>query len=132
MKNINKWKDFSFKYGHDKEFENLSRNIKSYLKRNLEENYELINYNKGYFYVSGFIKNIENNKFMYFSFPDVRYDSTWYNHILYRSAENEKDYTGGHNKYCRIEDLINNIQNSIESKDIEKDRQESDIELESA
>ena len=35
-------------------------------------------------------------------------------------------------KYCRIEDLINNIQNSIESKDIEKNRQESDIELESA
>ncbi len=132
MKNINKWKDFNFKYGNDKEFANLSRNIKAYLKRNLDENYELLNYNKGYFYVSGFIKNTENNKYMYFSFPDVRYDSTWYNHILYRTAENEKDYTGGHNQYCSVEDLINNMQNSIKSKENSYNKIESEFELESA
>ena len=132
MKNINKWKDFKFQYGDDKEFSNLSRNIKAYLKRNLQENYELINYSKGYFEVSGFIRNTENNKYMYFSFPDVRYDSTWYNHVLYRTAENETDYTGGQNKYCGVEDLINNMQNSIKKEEISHNKQECEFELESA
>lgn len=132
MKNINKWKDFKFQYGDDKEFSNLSRNIKAYLKRNLQENYELINYSKGYFEISGFIRNTENNKYMYFSFPDVRYDSTWYNHVLYRTAENETDYTGGQNKYCSVENLINNMQNSIKNEEISHNKQECEFELESA
>ena len=132
MKNINKWLNFKFQYGNDNEFSNLSRNVKAYIKRNLAENYELVNYNKGYFYISGFIKNNDNNKFMYFSFPDVRYDNTWYKHVLYRTAENEKDYTGGHNKYCSVEDLINNMQNSIKSNELSCDYSSQECELESA
>lgn len=132
MKNLDKWKNIKFEYGDDKEFANLSRNFKSFLKQNLNDNYELVNYNKGYFYISGFIKNLENNKYMYFSIPDVRYDNTWYNHILYRTAENEKDFTGGRNKYCPIEDLVDNIQNVIKSEMISHTLVDEELEYDSA
>lgn len=55
-------------------------------------------YNKGYYYVSGFFK--VNDQHFYFSISDVRlfYD----NNLLIRTAKDNKDYTGGSNNYVKI------------------------------
>lgn len=65
-----------------------------------------ITFNKGHFYISGFFK-IED-QFYYFSLSDVReggYHTTdWQGRIqlLMRTAEHDKDYTGGQNRYVTI------------------------------
>jgi len=109
----------SFAPGEERElprkyFSDFSRDFKKHIKNDLPKDYELAEYNKGYFYISGFVKNITNNKFVYFSVPDVRYDKNgWNDNILYRTAQHEKDYTGGSNQYCKLEELSKNIQNTM-------------------
>jgi len=47
-----------------------------------------------------------NGKYVYLSISDVRFfRNEWYNHILIRSAESERDYCGGHNNYTSLPNL---------------------------
>ena len=40
---------------------------------------------------------------MYMSISDVRFfKNEWYNHILFRTAKSEKDFTGGTNLYTTL------------------------------
>ena len=64
---------------------------------------ELVSFNPGYFEYSAFLK--KDGHFVYVSVGDVRYEQNWYNDILYRSAKNEKDYSGGSNNYCSYDKL---------------------------
>lgn len=59
----------------------------------------------GYCMASGFIK--KHDKYVYYSTEDYRFpsDSSWKNNILYRTAENDRDYRGGSNHYADIEYL---------------------------
>lgn len=61
----------------------------------------LTDYNVGHFYVSGFF-NLNGNCF-YFTLSDVR-GSEFKNEtsLLYRTARDNKDFTGGHNCYVTI------------------------------
>lgn len=50
---------------------------------------------------SCFIKG--NEKFVYISISDVRFfRNKWFNNILIRTAESEKDYHGGVNQYTSL------------------------------
>jgi len=56
---------------------------------------------KGHFYVSGFFRVGE--QLVYFSISDVR-GSMSPTQMLVRTAEHNKDWTGGHNQYVTIQD----------------------------
>jgi len=65
----------------------------------------------GHFYISGFFTY--EGQVYYFSLPDVRDFGEWYdeyncmNQLLYRTAKDYKDFTGGHNRYAVIKtDMI--------------------------
>ena len=56
---------------------------------------------KGHFYVSGFFRVGE--QLVYFSISDVRHGFNP-DQMLVRTAEHNKDWTGGHNQYVTIGD----------------------------
>ena len=90
--------------GNDyKQFQNKYINyLRSLCKK---EGWELVNIGRNHYCFSAFIKN--NEKFVYFSINDVRYfPSDWYEHILIRTAKNEKDYYGGLNSFINIEHIV--------------------------
>ncbi len=69
---------------------------------------ELVSFNKGHYYVSGFIKREE--KYVYFSISDVRhFPGSWVNDVLVRTAKHEKDYTGGANNRTELWDCDDKI-----------------------
>lgn len=62
-----------------------------------------ISFSFGHFYISGFY--YMKDQCYYFSISDVRSyapNSLW-GSLLYRTAKDKKDYTGGHNRYIYIE-----------------------------
>ena len=98
VKTIEKWIGYEFESssGKTEEWKQFSKEFKKYIKDNLPENSELVNFNIEHFYVSGFVKR--GDKYVYFSISDVRHFSDgWYNDILIRTVKDEKDYTGGRN-----------------------------------
>lgn len=88
------------------DFKQFASSYKRFLTKMCKKNnWTLVNFNRGHYYCSWFIKN-EDNKFVYCSFADVRHFSTeWYKCILHRVAKNERDYTGGSNWYTELENL---------------------------
>lgn len=94
-----------------KEFDQFSRDFKSVLKEICSLDWEIEKYSKGHYFVSTFLRNAANpEKFLYLNVGDIRHNSNWYGRILYRTAENEKDYRGGTNQYSSLE----NLQNALE------------------
>jgi hypothetical protein len=76
-----------------------------------------IKFSVGHFYISGFFTDETTQQAYYFSIPDVRELSygifhnpnSSMNMLLYRTAKDYKDYTGGMNRYARIEVGIANV-----------------------
>ncbi len=104
---MEKWIDFEFESssGLTEEFAEFASDFKKYLKEKVW-GFELVAFNRGHFYLSGFFKNETTGKFAYFSTGDVRYSkNAWYSNILVRTAEHEKDYTGGSNNSVKLEGL---------------------------
>ena len=101
-------KDFESSSQTTKEFTSFSTKLRNAVKEQLEinGNWELHAWNKGHFYCSAFLKNKVDGTFMYISISDVRhFKNEWYEKMLYRTAVHEKDYTGGRNQYCRLDQL---------------------------
>lgn len=81
------------------EFASYARTFKSEIKKEISKiGGELISFNRGHFYVSGFFK--VSDKIYYFSQSDVR--SFGDVSLLIRTAKHEKDYTGGSNNFTTI------------------------------
>lgn len=78
--------------------------FKKALKNDLGNEYN-VNIKLGHFGVYGFVSKVDNGKFVYFSIEDLRENGIEFDNVLYRSAENEKDFIGGSNQYCRLEKL---------------------------
>lgn len=57
--------------------------------------YQIIKYTKGYNYRSAFAIDKDGNMF-YFNIEDLRDDEPY---IMYRTAQHERDYTGGTNQW---------------------------------
>ena len=87
------------------EFSLFARQYKSALQKELK-GYVLESWSRGHFEVSAFFKNIDTGKMVYISCSDVRHwQDCWYNNILIRTAEHNKDYTGGSNNYATLKEL---------------------------
>jgi len=87
------------------DFAQFFRTFKSEFGRELKDiGATDIVFHRGHFYISGFFS--KDGKAFYFSISDVRGFSESSNHfssLLYRTAKNYKDYTGGTNQYVKIE-----------------------------
>lgn len=82
----------------------------NYLRRFCKDNnWELCKVMRNHYCFSCFIKN--NDKYVYLSISDVRhYEPDWFNHVLIRRADSDKDYHGHCNNYCSLPDLQENIE----------------------
>jgi len=85
------------------EFKAFAKDYKKAIKKALPPTFELVDYSRGHFYISGFVKCKVNNRFVYFSISDVRhFKNEWFNNVLIRTAKDIKDYTGGSNCYTTL------------------------------
>lgn len=94
-----------------KEYDTFQTKYINYLRSLCRENgWTLMKPLKGHYEFSVFIKD-QNGYFVYFAISDVRFwQDQWYNHILIRSAKDDKDYRGGYNQYTDLPDIVKNIQ----------------------
>lgn len=82
------------------QFMAFARQFRSELKKVLPCDCQLIGYNIGHFYISGFIYNRQTDKYAYFMTSDVRcFGNDWYYRLLVRTARSKRDFTGGSNHY---------------------------------
>ena len=73
---------------------------------------ELYSFCKNHYEFSAVVKSNKTNQFYYISISDVRYwKNEWANHILYRTMEHDKDWTGGSNRYSTLKELEENLLN---------------------
>ncbi|QST02206.1 hypothetical protein IMZ31_22395 (plasmid) [Pontibacillus sp. ALD_SL1] len=108
---LEKWDGVEFvsSTGKTEQFKSFFRSFKSAVKEQAGESFEVVSCSAGHFYVSGFLKHKESGGFVYFSTGDVRgIGSQWATHLLVRTAEHEKDYTGGRNHYSTLMELGEN------------------------
>jgi len=108
IKTIMKWEGNTFQSstGLTEEFARFARDFKKYLREVCSTDYDIVNFSRGHFYLSGFVKRRFNGKLAYFSISDVRhFPDSWIDNTLVRTAEHEKDYTGGSNNSCKIDEL---------------------------
>jgi hypothetical protein len=110
---IEKWLGYNFESSSSRtpEYSAFEREFKKELVKQLPENCELVNWSRGHFEVSCFIKNAISGRFAYLSTSDVRYfPDEWYNNLLIRTAKHEKDYTGGSNDSSDWKNLKKNLE----------------------
>lgn len=93
------------------DFKSFARKWRNYLKRVCNANgWDLVDFSANHYECSWFIKN--GDKYIYCSFSDVRYFSNeWYKLILYRTAQNDRDYRGGSNNYTDLHHLESSLSN---------------------
>ena len=91
------------------DYKTFERKYKNCIKKIAQENDgELVKFSPNHYEFSCFVKR--NGKFVYISISDVRYwHNEWYNHILIRTAQSDKDFHGGTNWYCSLDELGNKI-----------------------
>lgn len=67
---------------------------------------KLYSFNKNHYEFSCVMKSNYTNQFYYVSISDVRgLGNEWADSILYRTMKYDKDWTGGQNHRCKLEDL---------------------------
>ena len=102
FKSLMDWKGNCFESSCNKtpEFTAFARMLRGHIQMQAKENgLQVTNFSTGHFYCSGFLRNINTGKFAFFSISDVRhFKDSWVDDILLRTANNEKDYTGGRNQ----------------------------------
>lgn len=102
---ITEWlgRDFESSSGTTPEFAQFAKDYKKALTKELE-GYELVGWSRGHFDISAFFKNRSTGKLVYISTSDVRGGQDgWYNNILIRTAQHEKDYRGGSNNWTSFD-----------------------------
>lgn len=99
---------FESSTGLTSEFSLFRKQIKRFIKNALPPYLELIMpFGSLHFSFSGFIKNLETGKYVYFSCSDVRsFPDDWYYNLLIRTAKDERDFTGGMNRFIKLPSLI--------------------------
>jgi hypothetical protein len=94
-------KGFESSCGLTPEFAQFFRTFKSEFTKELQTiGATNIEFSRGHFYVSGFFTTPDGQAW-YFSISDVRFFPD--RRLLYRTAKDYKDYTGGRNRYRDIE-----------------------------
>jgi hypothetical protein len=108
---------FASSSGKTKEFTEFARKFKIAFENEIDKaNGMLVSYSVGHFYVSGFFR-LATGQLIYFALPDVRNwmanrPDTFYGSLLWRTATNEKDFTGGRNRKIQLHDgMVTAIEN---------------------
>ena len=92
----------------DEDFRVFARKYKQFVITHVPTDTKLVSFHRGHYEVSGFVER--QGKFVYFSVSDVRFfPGEWYNNILVRTAQSDKDYTGGRNCYTSLENFTDSI-----------------------
>ena len=105
MKTIENWLQHEFESSSTltPEFAAFYRNMKSYLKKQLAQEFNFT-VSRGHFEFSGFAQNKATGLWAYFSASDVRhFPNSWYHNLLIRTAQHDKDYTGGCNQETSLD-----------------------------
>ena len=105
---MQKWMGFRFESssGLTAEFSEFAKDFKKHLKQQTQKEFDMMDWSRGHFYISGFLQHKKSKRFVYFSVSDVRFfRDEWFENVLIRTAENEKDYTGGINTHCKFSEI---------------------------
>lgn len=91
------------------DFKSFSTKLRNYIKAVCDENgLEMVSYNRNHYEASGFLKYTKTGQYIYWSISDVRFwQDEWYNSVLIRLADHEKDYHGKENNRCSLADIGN-------------------------
>ena len=111
-KGIEKYLGNSFESssGLTEEYATFAREYRSAFKKAVKGAFEVISFNRGHFYLSGFVKNVATGKLAHFSTSDIRGSGDgFYNNILIRTAKHDKDFTGGSNNMTNFPNLKTNL-----------------------
>ena len=113
LNDLKKYLNYEFSSGcyTGEDYKTFQRKYINYLKTMAKENgWELVKVGKNHYEFSAFFKY--KDKFVYFSISDVRFwQNDWYNHILIRTANSDRDYRGGNNYYTTLPTLNYGIKN---------------------
>jgi len=108
LKDLQNYLDYEFSSGPytGEDYKQFQTKYINYLRSLCKENgWTLENIGRNHYCFSLFIKNA-GGRFIYLSISDVRgFSNEWYDHILYRTAESERDYHGGINHYAALTEL---------------------------
>lgn len=116
MKNLYElYKDMEFisTCGKSKQCSQFGMDLKKALKNDLGAEYD-VEISIGHFYISGFVNKVGTDKYAYFSVEDLRDNDNGFGDVLFRSAENNKDYRGGSNHFCNLYELDVKIKELLE------------------
>lgn len=93
------------------EYKEFSRNYRNVLgNMGKEIGFNLHSFNNNHYCFSAVMQSNVTNQFYYISISDVRYfKDEWANNILFRTMENDRDWTGGSNRYTPLENLSENL-----------------------
>jgi len=97
--NLRSWLGYSFESSSSltPEFAEFSKQVRKELKA--LPGYGLVSYSRGHFEFTAFLENVSTGKLVYVSCSDVRFfRDEWFNNLLIRTAQHDKDYTGGRNQ----------------------------------
>lgn len=103
-KTMREWLGFQFRAssGLTPEFAAFFSQYRATIARLLGPDYDL-NLRRGHQDVHGFARHRGSGRYVHLSCSQVCYfQDGWYQHILIRTAENERDYTGGQNHYTDL------------------------------
>ena len=106
---IQRWKNYPFQsasYLTD-EFKSFVKDLKKYILSKLPPGSELVNWSRGHFDASGFIK--QGDKYVFFTVGDVRFRN-WFDEVLIRVAAHDRDYVGGSNHYVSLDNFHEGVQ----------------------
>lgn len=110
-----KWEGHMFSTGPyaGKDYITFEKDSKTDLKKMLkEEGLKLHNFSKNHYCFTAVVTDgLEH--FIYISQSDVRWSDL--DRILIRTMKHDKDWTGGHNRYCRWEEVGKRAKQMIES-----------------
>lgn len=105
MRNINQWKNIQFESSAfvTPQFASFARAYKKAIIEALGNDFELVSWMRGHFYISAFFRNKVTEKLIYISCSDVRFfPNEWCFNILIRTAKDDRDYTGGANNFTSL------------------------------
>lgn len=109
---LRKYLNYEFSSGPytGEDYKTFQNKYINYLRRLCRENgWELVNVGRNHYCFSCFIKSADE-KYIYLSIDDVRgFRPEWYERVLIRIADHEKDYRGRGNNYTSLEDLQDNV-----------------------
>lgn len=115
LKDLEKYLDYEFSSGGytGEDYKQFQNKYINYLRALCGQNgWELVNAGRNHYEFTAFLKR--DDRYVYFSISDVRFfRNDWYNHILVRTAFDERDYHGGHNNYTSLPNLKNAVGNLL-------------------